>query len=609
MTIAKLVMRWLLGLVVAVGVMSSGFANPGDLPLGYRIASGAYPWTGRLHALSFKTAAISSSVVLTQWEAGEQLDPQDIDTRHLYLGGNRMVPLRWAAIDDDARRVLDDIAPTDAGEARLSWLRGDLRNRALRPRDTRLGNATGARIHVVPPPAWLPMQPSHTAFRQRQIKRPTTAWLGTRDGLLHGFDAVTGRERAGYLPRAMLAGAAALTASDGPVPHAPCPRPVSIDADPSGTWRTLLLCGIPSRDASTSKQTGAVFVLDVSTPDAGTPIGLLWEVASSQALPLSGSGPVGAAMWIEHGVRRWTAVAIVAPDDKTGARAGLALLPLDRPASTWLAGTTVRRMALPESGCDATTAAVGLLAVTVASTAGGIAQAAYATDTTGRLWRFGLDHLSSGAEPKPSTCLHRQRSAGDRVEAPVVVRSGIGMLVVYGTGNELTAIPDRPGARGSPGRIDAMPKGNGMVLRAARADANPSDDGWTLALPHAGERIDTLYSASPVHVGFTTVAADGLQRSYLIDAASGESVVVADDLGTPAHAITGLPWTDTTVMPIGVQSTITTGAPTAPGTSTRDGFGLDLWQVNGDTATLQQQARWHQRRGRLGWRELVRSPQ
>ncbi|GJG96632.1 hypothetical protein CBA19C6_19105 [Cupriavidus pauculus] len=376
---------------------------------------------------------------------------------------------------------------------------------------------------------------------------------------------MTGRERAGYLPRAML------------------------------------LCGIPSRDTASSRQTGAVFVLDVSAPDAGTPIDLLWEVAASQALPLSGSGPIGASMWIEHGVRRWAAVATVAPDDETGAHAGLALLPLDRPANTWSAGTRVRRMALPESGCDATTVAVGLLAVTVASTASSIAQAAYATDTTGRLWRFGLDHLSSsGAEAKPPACLHRQRSAVDRAEAPIVVRSGIGTLVVYGTGNELTAIPDRPGARGSPGRIDAMPKGNGVVLRAARADANPSDDSGTLALPHAGERIDTLYGATAVHVGFTTVAADGLQRSYLIDAASGESVVVADDLGTPGHAITGLPRTDTTVMPIGVQSTIAMGTPTAPGTSTRDGFGLDLWQVNGNTATLQQQARWHQRRGRLG---------
>lgn len=97
MTLVKLAMRWLLGRFVAVGAMSSGFANPGDLPLGYRIASGAYPWTGRLHALAFKTAAISSSAVLTQWEAGERLDRQNIDTRHLYLSGNRMVPMRWAA--------------------------------------------------------------------------------------------------------------------------------------------------------------------------------------------------------------------------------------------------------------------------------------------------------------------------------------------------------------------------------------------------------------------------------------------------------------------------------------------------------------------------------
>lgn len=602
--------RWLLAMAWVTCAMPASFATPGQLPLGYRIGSGAYPWTGRLHALAFRTASMSSSPVQMPWEAGAQLDRQSTSARRLYLGGSQLVPLRWSAIDDDARALLDDVAPAGSGQARLAWLQGDLRDAALRPRDTRLGSAAGARVHVVAPPVWLPMQPGHTDFRQRHAGRPTMVWLGTRDGLLHGFDAVTGNERAGYLPRAVLPAAAALTDRAGAVPAAPCPRPTSIDADPSGTWRTLLLCAIPARNASSFSQGGAVFVLDVSAPDAETPIRLLWEVEANNALPLSGSGPIGAAMWQERGERRWAVVAIIAPDAAAGARAGLALLPMDRPAPRWSASADVPRIALPDSGCDMTTESVPLLAVTIRSTADGAAHMAYATDSAGRLWRFQLGHLSTGDRASPPTCMHRQRAtAGDNAEAPVVVQTGAAPLVVYGAGNELSAIPDRPGVQRSPASIQAWPTGDGVVLRPAQVGAHAAADGWTLTLPQPGERIDTLHSVSPVHLGFTTVDADGQRRSYLVDAATGESVTTQDSDGAPVAAVTGLPWSGGTSTPLGIASTLAAGQATAPGGSTRDTFAVDLWQVEGNLATLLQQARWHRRRGRLGWRELVRSPQ
>ncbi len=610
MSLANIVSRWLLGIALWVIAMVNASATPGQLPLGYRISAGAYPWTGQLHALAFRTAALSAPAVLTQWSAGEQLDRQDIHARRLYLGGDRLEPLRWDAIDNDARAELDDVEPTGLGQARLAWLHGDLRDRTLRPRDTRLGNATGARVHVVPPPAWQPMQPGHADFRQRHVRRSTTVWLGTRDGLLHGFDAVGGQERVAYLPRAMLRAAASLTASAGTVPAAPCPRPLSVDADPSGTWRTLLLCGIPARDTPTFRQTGAVFALDITTPDEATPIGLLWEVSASNALRLSGSGPIDAAMWIERGVRRWAAVAIVSPDPASGQRASLVLLPLDRPPESWAASTPVQRIQLPESGCDAPTTTTQLMAATVGRAASGVARAAYATDREGRLWRFALDHLSTGAIATPATCMHRQRRvSGESAEAPVVVQTGHGSLVVFGTGNELSAIPDRARPLGTPVRIESLPKGDGVVLRMERGEADAAANGWTLTLPHTGERIERLYSASPAHLGFTTVDAQGRQRSYLVDAARGESAIESDANGTPTHAITGLPWEGSTGTPVRVTSTIASGGPTTPGTLLRDTFELGLWDVQGDTAKPLQQVRWQQRRGRLGWRELVRSPQ
>ena len=615
--------------VFAVGLCATplALAMPGQLPLGYRITHGAFPWTGRLSAIAFRTATVSSPLQMP-WEAGALLDGRDPHARRLYLGGNRLDPFRWQAINVDAQATLDGIEPAGIGAARLAWLRGDLGNPALRPRDTRLASATGARVHVVPPPTWRPMQAGHAEFRVRHQGRPTTVWLGTRDGWLHGFDAVTGQELAGYLPWTMLAPAAALTAPEAPLPRPPCPRPESVDADLSGTWRTLLLCGVPAQQSASATQAGAVFALDISAPDAQTPIGLIWEVSASSALPLSGAGPVRAAMWVDHQVRRWSAVAVVAPDPDTQSSAALALLPLDRSPRHWSAAA-VRRLPLPAIGCDMPASSTPLLAVTVHSAASGIAQAAYAADSAGRLWRFDLAQLANAAAASPATCMHRQGNArgdrgGDRgvnaAEAPVVVQTGGRPLVIYGTDAELSAIPDHAGPRGSrgsrgtrgvPARIDALRQGDGYVLRAARTAGKNLANGWTLSLPGFGERLEALYAASPVHLGFTTVDDQGMQRSYLVDAATGESVIVTDADGRPTPAVTGLPWHGGAAggagMPFTVMSQIDGNADVAPGRSSRDTFELGLWRIEGDSAHRFQEARWHRRRGRLGWRELIRT--
>lgn len=606
----RLVMRYM---AMVLGLCASAVADAseaGHLPMGYRVAPAAYAWTGRLHAVGFRTTADANRRgVLHLWEAGESLDARATDTRRLYLGGTRLTPLRWHAVDAEARHRLNvDPAtgqPDTQGADRLSWLRGNRPHPLMRPRDTRLASATGARVHVVPPPAWQPMQPGHTVFRNAHAQRPTTVWLGTRDGILHGFDAITGQELAGYLPRAALAEAAALTAVGTRVPAPSCPRPTSVDADPNGRWRTLLLCA----NAATVRTPGTAFVLDVSTPATDTPIQLVWEVTANDALPLTGSGPLRAAMRIIDNERRWFAVGIVAPGTPAGARAALALLPLDRPAGAWATTGRVPRLPLPEQGCNSKTATTHLLAVTVRSDASGAARAAYAIDDAGRLWRFPFDALGSVTPPETATCLHRQAtSTRGSVEPPVITYTGATPLVVYGTGNAVSAIPDRTGKPANPRQIHAIPSGDGVVLRAAPSSDPPGTTGWTLGLPHPGEQIETLHAASPTHLAFTTLTPDGRARSYLIDAATGESVTVLRADGKPGAAITGLPFDPAFGGPIVSLSAVIEGAAPAPGTSRRDVHALALWQIDGDGAQLQQHAYLTRRRGRLGWRELIRTP-
>jgi len=346
--------------------------------------------------------------------------------------------------------------------------------------------------------------------------------------------------------------------------------------------------------------------IDVSSPDGDSPIGLILETSASDALPLTGDGPIRAAMWVEYGLRRWTAVAILAPAPDVGTRAGLALLPLDRPGVDWSASGVISRLHLPDAGCGADTSTARLLATTVDADASGRARAAYATDNQGRLWRFGLEHLGFRTPAKPAACLHRQgRSVS--AEPPVILHTTSGPFIVYASGSELSALPDQRSVKGAPSRIDAAATGDGVILRQNQQQGDTAVNGWTLALPHPDESISSLELASPVHLSFTTATPDGRARSYLIDAASGESPTLAGPDGVPTPAITGMPFDDRFGAPVTAMSTVSAGKLTESGRLARDTFDVSLWRIDGDTAHLMQQARLSRRRGRLGWRELIRT--
>lgn len=622
--------RALVAALLLLTIGSACHASPaGHLPMHYRVEPAQYPWTGRLHAVTFQTATLEGGLasVLSQWEAGHLLDQRDPASRRLYIGGGgRATGLHWHALDRDQRDGLsggndlqDGSKPHD-GKRAVAWLRGQLGMAGMRPRDTRLGHAGDARVHVVPPPIWQPLMPGHDRFRIAHARRPHTVWLGTRTGSVHGFDAVSGHEIAAFLPRALLPQAAVLTiAGKLPPLRVPCPRPDTIDADLRGEWRTLLLCGVPAVDdvdvAGDNTEDGpaasgeaidtdrhhesvshsanggdnagaAIFALDITTADAQRPIALIWELAATDALPLTGSGPLRAAALVEYGVRRWYAVAIVAHADHSG----LALIPLDvtRPRA-------IRQIPLPPHGCDATQRAGRLLAASVLADARGMARSIHALDNLGQLWRFPIPENESATQP-PVCVLKLRGAASRRVEAPLILPGVVVPLIAVGSGSEVAVVPATTSARGSDPRAiirARRPHGepsDGVMLRADGA----SDQGWTFVLPHAGERFERWLPAGNAHLAFTTLSADGGRRSYLLDAMRGISPVVT---GLPTGA----------AEPVVTITPIRTDGDTTPGVQRSDIESVALWTVDADNAQLQQQVHHIRRRGRLGWRELTRS--
>ncbi|MEC3764822.1 pilus assembly protein PilY [Cupriavidus sp. SS-3] len=578
-------------------------SEAGRLPLAYRSANGAYPWTGRLFAIGWQDLTQAPSPGL--WEAGDHLDRRTVPSRRIFTyaapdgATARAMPLQWDAVTE---------APHMGDSASVDWLRGDKTRTNLRPRDTRLANAAGARVRVVAPPAWSPGKPGHAGFRLRYSLRPHVAWHGSVDGLLHAFDAATGEERAAYLPGALLPYALAMPAPGTPTLPPPCPRPEAQDVTLRGEWRTVLLCGVPANAAVGNP--AAVFALDVTDPDGQMPFVPIWEIAATHALPLAARGPVRAAGIRSQDGLRWFAVVIVdasANGESGVARAGLALLPLDKPAgAAWAGQYAVRTLPLPERDCLGGPAAGRLVAVSVLSDLTGAALAAYATDDAGQLWRFALaDAPPAGASPA-AACLYRMQVSARpaREEAPVLLGSPTAPVVIYGAGNELAAVPDGAATRSAtartPRQVTAQVADNGHILRAA--PDGTQDPGWRLTLPHAGEQLVQVEPVFPGYLLFVTRTPDGAQRSYLVLAATGESVVQRSS-GERLLVATGQ------LLPPGASVFATRtelpGTPAQPGGAGRQAFALSVWAATGNAVTQIAQTLATRRTGRLRWREIV----
>ncbi|WP_439683236.1 Type IV pilus assembly protein, tip-associated adhesin PilY1 [Cupriavidus oxalaticus] len=588
-------MRHLAVIVLACTWLSAALADTdaGRLPLAYRTADGAFPWTGRLFALGWQEAA-GAAPASYLWEAGNLLDQRPPASRRILTSS--------APTDEPPEQLLDPAAGASGNGdqlARLDWLRGAQPVPGLRPRDTALGHAAGARVRVVAPPAWAPGKPGHTGFRVRYGLRRHMAWLGTGDGLLHAFDAVTGDERAAYLPRTLLPYALALPQAGAPLPPAPCPRPEAQDVTVRGEWRTVLLCGIPASPATGNP--AAVLALDVSDPEAALPFALLWEAAASDALPISARGPIRAAGIPDPAGLRWHAVATL--DRALHGRSGLLLLPLDKPAgAAWAGQHAPRLLPLPERDCAGKPATADLIAVSVLADMASQALAAYATDNAGQLWRFPL--AGAGA----AICLHSTPGQAQPPvdEAPVLLGSPTAPVVVYGGGNGLSVVPD-PVQGGTPGAVPApiatQASDGGYILRAPppKADAAPYA-GWQLTLPHPGEQVEQLESVFPGHLLFVTRTPDGVRRAYLVLAATGDSVV-RDNRGQAVPMATGH------VLPAGaavfVSTTPVPGEAARPGLPASEAYALSLWAADGKEATLLTQTLASRRTGRLRWREII----
>jgi type IV pilus assembly protein PilY1 len=341
------------------------------------------------------------------------------------------IPFRHASLSDTQKSALNTLyRDGDDSADYLNYLRGDRTHeesstasgsaKIYRNRSNPVGDIVGSRVRPVGPPA-APFasatNPGYASFKTTWAARPTVVYVGTNAGIVHAINGTTtggsaGREMFAYVPDMLFQGpsgtphVSGLAARGDPdFSHKAMAdgSPASFDVDFSRTqnntrtglvggsndWRTILIGGM-------GKGGRGYYALDITNPAAMTTEALvaakvLWEISSAH--------PDFAELGFTYGeptavkTRKWGWVLIFASGYNNSDGKG------------WFFIVNPRNGALLEkisTGAGSTSAQAGMAHVQsyIVDRTDGTADAVYAGDLLGNLWRWDL-RATTGDYPAP----------------------------------------------------------------------------------------------------------------------------------------------------------------------------------------------------------------
>jgi len=454
---------------------SSVSLNSGSLSNGSKVYQGRFSsadWAGQL--LAYPVAANGEAGNAADWDAAQKLNAQHWSTGRQILTykpsaalGSRGVPLRWpanpaapgaseidaglvAALNRNGSNTIDNF-----GAQRLEFLRGNtareernclacgapvFRNRAV----SVLGDiVNSAPAYVGGPTSEYrdTMEASrYSTYATGRAGQTPTLFVGANDGMLHAFNASTGAELFAYVPWAVRNRLSSLTTN--PYVHL-----FTVDGSPSvgdvyvgGGWKTLLVAGM-------NAGAKGLYALDVSNSanfnEAQAARVVRWEISDEDA----DVGHVfGKPILAKMRDGRWRAIVGNGYNSSNG-RAVLLLVDLETGAISRI-DTQTGTNAAPN----------GLSAVAVVSADdNGVADAIYAGDLAGNLWKFDVSDANPAA----------WKVAYGTVAAPKALFTAV-------AGQAITARPD----------VTRHPKGGYMVAMGSGRYVDVGDNaaGSTQAL-------------------------------------------------------------------------------------------------------------------------------
>ncbi len=441
--------------------VSTGFAlsSPnvasGDKSFGASYKSGV--WTGSVagYYLSFDSSGnpVETEVWNTDTTFAAQVSGSGWDNQRNIITANctasgssgekscTAVPFRHGSLNTDNQSALDQVdIYTSVSQEVLNYLRGDTSNEGkYRTRSKMLGDIVNSKVSPVGPPN-APYSdthnPGYSTFKSTYQNRTTMAYVGANDGMLHAFSGSSGLETFAYVPQALYQGPDNLPQSSGLAALAynnylhrfyVDASPVFYDVDfGSSNWHTVLLTGL-------GKGGKAYFALDITNPDgiaseSSAASKFLWEF-SHEDLGFTYGRPISVKV-----DGKWVVIFTSGYNNQDGKGYFFVVDPQT--------GALINKVS---TGVGSTTNDAGLAHLTafVADGADFSADAAYAGDLLGNVWRLDLSGISTAGYSKTPQRIATLKSPGGQVQpitiSPVVEydQSSKERIVFVGTGRLL----------------------------------------------------------------------------------------------------------------------------------------------------------------------------
>ncbi|MFN7506914.1 MAG: pilus assembly protein, partial [Limnobacter sp.] len=433
------------GRPTATGPIENGAIDvSGGNEVAYRTMYFRGLWAGDIEArIINRNGSIDSSRELAGWESpASRLEKMDWDKDRIIFtsNGSTNVPFRWNELSEQQR---NELGGANTGNQVLQYIRGQRTNESpnganFRPRESLLGDIVHSNLYV-----W-----KHSTAPNS----PTLLYVGANDGMLHVFNAATGREVFSYIPSPVIGNLKTLTNTeykhqyfvDGQISIA---RVLKTQAETQPQNIRTVLVGTLGRGGA------GVYALDVTNPIRNTESDaakmLMWEI--TQNAEFRNLGEV-------HGTAQITRLA----DDTPVAIFGNGFNPKGTGKSTLYAVNlfTGKKVLDIEVGDGTPSAPSGLATPTPYDLdVNGKADLAYAGDTKGNLWKFDLTK-------KTATKLFTTEGKAPITTPPTITpHPNGGLMVVFGTG-ELSREKDAELKQKNAvyGIWDGAPKQNSKLL-------------------------------------------------------------------------------------------------------------------------------------------------
>lgn len=284
---------------IAGAAASSGALTQTDSHV-YQASYDTSGWTGDLQAFALKIGSdnVTPELGNAVWSAKQQLDTAiaNGEARNIVVGkygDNPSNPVATKFSEGTIERALqvdlDKFHPTSAQDGRwkerVAYLRGGKTHEGsgsgqFRQRSSALGDIVNSGAQYVGAPAYRTgMDKNYGSFVEANANRKPVVYIGANDGMLHAFDAKTGKEIFAYIPSWLGPKLGALTDPtynqagnhQAYVDASPVAGDVNVSTDADNpVWKSVLVSG-------TGGGGRGVFALDITDPAKFDSSKVLWE--------------------------------------------------------------------------------------------------------------------------------------------------------------------------------------------------------------------------------------------------------------------------------------------------------------------------------------------